>query len=175
VQPLSTSLGTLLAAHILRDGEIILLLLKPSMWFIPLSSLTFSGGVLLLSLGTAVLEHRAHDWLNFEAAGIIIIGRLVWAMMQWMGRLYVLTDQRILRLGGVFTIDVFDCPLRKIVRTRNVSNMRERMVAVGSIEIIPKDESMPTAVWQTISKPRQVHQKIIAAINRARQTGIGGE
>ncbi len=49
------------------------------------------------------------------------------------------------------------------------------MVAVGSIEIIPRDESMPTAVWQTVSRPREVHKRIIAAINRARESGTGAE
>jgi hypothetical protein len=131
--------------------------------------------VLLACLGAAVLQHRVHENLYFEAGTLLIAARLMWASLQWMGRLYVLTDHRVLRLGGVFVIDVFDCPLRKIVRTRLISTVRERSVAVGSIEIIPKDESMPTAVWQTIAKPRQVHQRLIAAINRARQSGIGGE
>ncbi len=103
----------MLASHIFRDGEIIILLLKPSAWFIPWSSLTFCGAVMLISLGTAVIDHRTHDRLDFELATVFIVGRLVWALLQWMGRLYVLTDQRILRLAGVFYIDVFDCPLRK--------------------------------------------------------------
>jgi hypothetical protein len=175
VTPHSTSLATLLASHILRDGEIIILLIKPSVWFIPWSSLTFCGAVLLISLGTAVLDHRLHDRLDFEMATVFIFCRLVWALLQWMGRLYVLTDQRILRIGGVFTINVFDCPLRKIVRTRMISTLREKMVGVGSIEIIPRDEEMPTAVWQTIARPRDVHKRIIAAINRARQSGTGAE
>ena len=29
-----TSLATLLTSHILRDGELVLLILKPSLWFI---------------------------------------------------------------------------------------------------------------------------------------------
>ena len=39
--PTATSLATLLTRHILRDGELVLLLLKPSLWFILLSSLRF--------------------------------------------------------------------------------------------------------------------------------------
>jgi hypothetical protein len=171
----ATSLAALLASHILRDGEIVLLVLKPSLWFILLNSAVFSGVVLLASLAAAVVSHRSHDRLYFDAAGFCIAARLVWAMLQWMGRLYVLTDQRILRLGGVYMVEVFDCPLRKVVRTRMVSTQLEKMVFVGSIEIIPRDESMPTAIWQTIAQPREVHKKVIAAINRARQSGTGAE
>ena len=60
-----------------------------------------------------------------------------------MGRLYILTDLRVLRLGGVMTVEVFNCPLRKVVRVRMVTPATEKAMAVGSIEIIPSDEEIP--------------------------------
>jgi hypothetical protein len=97
----------------------------------------------------------------------------MWAILQWMGRLYILTDLRVLRISGVFSVEIFDCPLRKVVRARIVSVSRERFVGVGSIEIIPSDETMPTAIWQTIAKPAEVYERLQAAINRAKQAGTG--
>ena len=47
VQPSATSLAALLSRHVLRDGEIIILLLKPSLWFILLSSMRFAAAILL--------------------------------------------------------------------------------------------------------------------------------
>jgi hypothetical protein len=105
----------------------------------------------------------------------LIAGRLMWAILQWIGLLYVLTDMRVLRVIGVFNVDVFDCPLRAVVRTRLVSTVREKLAGVGSIEIIPRDEDMPTAIWQTIPKPTETHERLIAAINRAKQSGMGCE
>src|SRR3954470_7718138 len=46
--PTATSLAVLLTRHILRDGELVILLLKPSIWFILLSSLRFAAAVLIL-------------------------------------------------------------------------------------------------------------------------------
>src|SRR3954471_22297468 len=46
--PTATSLAVLLTRHILRDGELVILLLKPSVWFIVLSSLRFAAVVLIL-------------------------------------------------------------------------------------------------------------------------------
>src|SRR6478735_5083485 len=46
-----TPLGALLARHIVRDGEVVLLVLKPSLWFILLSSLRFIAVVLIFALG----------------------------------------------------------------------------------------------------------------------------
>lgn len=171
----ATPLAAILSAHLLRDGEVVLLAIKPSVWFIFLSSASFNGAVLLASLTLAVIEHHRHDRLYLETAVFVIGGRLMWAVLQWMGRLYVLTDMRVLRLAGVFNIDVFDCPLRKIVRTRLVSRFREKLVLTGSIEIIPKDETVNSDIWQTIAKPKMIHERLVAAINRARQSGTGLE
>ncbi|MGA2584422.1 MAG: PH domain-containing protein [Tepidisphaeraceae bacterium] len=171
----ATSLATLLANHVLRDGELVLLVIKPSLWFIPFNSAVFSAITIICAASLAMLNHRMHDRFYIELAFLVIAGRLIWVTLQWLNRLYILTDLRVLRFSGVFVVDMFDCPLRKVVRTRIVSPPRERFVRVGSIEIIPRDETMPTAVWQTIAKPYEILEQLRAAIKRAKQTGTGAE
>jgi hypothetical protein len=170
-----TSIAALLASHILREGEVVLMVLKPSLWFIPFTTASFAAITALVGVAMAVIDHRLHDRSYLELVLFLIAGRLMWSILQWIGLLYVLTDMRVLRVIGVFNVDVFDCPLRKVVRTRLVSNAREKLAGVGSIEIIPKDEDMPTAIWQTIRKPAETHERLIAAINRAKQSGMGCE
>jgi hypothetical protein len=171
--PFSPSLATLLATHILRDGELVLLILKPSLWFVLLSSLRFIAAVLILIIAAKVFDPRLpgpnRDYL--ETGLTIIAARLMWATLQWMGRLYILTDLRILCVWGIFNVELFDCPLRKVARTRLVRGLSDQIVAVGTIEIIPQDESLPIGVWQTIGRPRQVHEQILATISRAKQGG----
>lgn len=164
-----TSVGMLLTTHVLQDGEIVLLVLKPSISFIALSSLWFTGGVLVLLFASILLDFPGRTSTYVEAAIFLIAGRVMWAVLQWMGRLYILTDLRILRLSGVFTINIFDCPLRKVARTRVISSGRERLLRLGTIEIIPADDDAPFGQWQTISHPVQIHDQIVAAINRAKQ------
>jgi hypothetical protein len=173
-EPFGTSLATLLAAHVLRDGEIILLILKPSLWFILLSSLRFIAVGLMFIIAAKVFDPQLPGrFRGYAELGVSVIsGRLIWATMQWMSRLYILTDLRILSLWGVFNIEVFDCPLRKVARTRLVRHMLERLVGVGSIEIIPQDESSSFGLWQTIPHPKRVREQIIATINRAKQGGL---
>jgi len=174
--PAATSLATLLSRHVLRDGEVVLLLLKPSVWFIPLSSLRFIAVVLCLMIGVFVFDLddkiRALNTLSVIETGVFMIaGRLMFAVLQWTARLYVLTDLRILRISGVFNVHIFDCPLRKVARTRLLFTARERLLGLGSIEIIPLDDDQPEGVWQTIGKPRQVHEQVVATINKAKQGG----
>ncbi len=166
-RPAAQPLATLLSRHVIRDGELILLILKPSRWYIAMSSLRFAAVVLILLIG---IHLRAHIHISpyIEAGVFCIAGRLMWAVLNWMGRLYILTDQRIVRISGVFNVEIFDCPLRKVARTRLVSTFGERLLRIGSIEISPLDECRPCGVWQTIARPVQVNEQINAAISRAK-------
>jgi len=171
--PAATSLATLLTRHILRDGEIVVLILKPSIWFVPLSSVTFIAVVLIGMIAAKVFDDRLpySPFAYIETGLFLIAGRLMFASLQWTARLYVLTDMRVLRISGVFNVNIFDCPLRKLAQARPVSNVRERLVGVGSIEFVPQDETCPTGVWQTIAKPREVLAQVEATIRRATHNG----
>jgi hypothetical protein len=169
-----TPLGAMLARHILRDGELVLLVLKPSFWFILLSSLRFIATVLIFMLGAIAYEGRNNrEWFYIEAAIFLAAGRIMWAVLQWMGRLYVLTDMRVIRLAGVFRLEIFDCALRKVARTFVSTSVRERVCRTGTVEIIPADESCAPAAWQTIRRPQEVNDLIDSTINRAKQHGYG--
>lgn len=170
--PGRTSLAALLTGHILRDGEVVLLVLKPSLWFILFNSMRFAAVVLIVAIGAQLwLPPRAAASIDYLGA-FLIAGRVMWAVLQWMGRLYVLTDLRIVRLSGVFNVEIFDCALRKVATTRLTRTFREKLWRLGSIEIVPADESCPPSVWQTVKKPADVHAKVRATIERAKQHGV---
>jgi hypothetical protein len=168
-------LTALLTRHILQDGEIILLILKPSIFFVVLSMLRFAAVVLIVMLGAKVFDEQVpgHPRIWVEVGSCLLVGRLMWAVLQWMSRLYILTDMRIVRLSGVFQLNIFDCPLRKVARTRILYTVRERLFRLGSIEIIPSEDQLPIGVWQTISKPVVVNDQVVAAVNRAKQGRCG--
>ncbi len=165
-----TPLGQLLAGHVLRDGELVLLILRPSRWFILLSSLTFLAATGVLMAVVAIyddyLRHLSRQYVQLGL--FIMMARLMWATLQWMGRLYVLTDMRILTIEGVFSLNVFDCPLRKVARTLLERTFKERVCRVGSIAIVPQDDHMPVGAWRMVASPRRVHETIKATIARAR-------
>ncbi|CAN5601793.1 hypothetical protein BH09PLA1_BH09PLA1_34690 [soil metagenome] len=167
----NTSLATLFAGHMLQDGEAILLLIKPSLWFILLSGLKFIGVVLIMMIGAKLIDDRlpGRNAVYQELGLFVLAGRVMWAALQWMGRLYILTDLRIVRLSGVFSVEIFDCPLRKVARTRMLRTTREKLTAVATIEIIPSDETLPVSYWNTVARPSAVHEQILAAITRAKQ------
>jgi hypothetical protein len=170
----TTSLGIIVRSHVLRDGELVLMILKPSLWFIVFNSIAFAIVVAFMAVLAATIDHHMHDSFYLEGAIFLITGSLMWSILQWMGRTYILTDQRILRITGVFSVEIFECPLRKVFRVRMVSTSREKLVATGSIEIIPAEETAPSAVWQTISNPKEILERLRSAIAKAKQSGTPG-
>lgn len=166
-----TTSVALLAGHVLRDGELVLLILRPSRWFILLTSLRFLAAIVIVAGLLRFFDDgsRYHGLRYIEAAAFLAACRIMWAILQWMGRLYILTDMRIIRLSGVFNIEIFDCPLRKVARTHLDRTIKERIVRVGSITIVPQDEELPIGTWHMVAHPRPVLEKIRSTIARARQ------
>jgi hypothetical protein len=177
----ASPLAALLSGQVLRDGELVLMVLNPSLWFILFQSVRFAAAVVLVLLCLRVFGDRhqmVHRVAYFETGAFLIVGRLMFAVVQWMRRLYVLTDQRVIRLAGVFSVDVFECPLRKVAQTRVTTSVKERICRVGSIEIQPCDaperceETLGAIVWQTVPRPVEVNERVAAAVRRAKN-GVG--
>ena len=53
--------------------------------------------------------------------------------MQWASRVYVLTNRRIMRIRGVFSADLFECALVKIIGSKVVAGPHERVLRLGTI------------------------------------------
>ena len=173
--PTSALTAGLLARQVLRDGEIVLLVIKPSRWFIPINAAPFVIGVAVVLIALQWCRMPAGHMRYYLDGGLFAIScRFMWSVLNWMGRLYVLTDQRILRMAGVFNLDVFDCPLRKVGRTRIVRSIHDRLLRLGTLEIYPSEETRIGSAWQMIAKPAEIHERVEAAIRKAKQGGRGG-
>lgn len=170
----TTSLVALLTRHVLSDGEVVILILKPSFWFILLQSLRFIAAMLIVMLVVQININRFQPQTVLRIGEFCIMAsliRLMWATLHWMGRYYILTDLRLIRLAGVYGLEIFSCPLRRVARVRRMPTFSERLVGTGSLEIIPLDETSPVGYWQTIARPKEVILEVLAAISRAKQGG----
>ena len=66
---------------------------------------------------------------------LLMIARLSWAVLEWVSRLYVLTNRRVMRIRGVFNVEMFECPLDRIQNTEVQLSITERLVRVGTVMI----------------------------------------
>ncbi len=167
------------AARFLQEGEIIILAIRPGAWFIVLASwpvLAVAGlltGILYLAgdrLHLAVPMAEQTVYLICSAAACV---RVVASCIQWLGRLYVLTNLRMVRLRGLITPDIYSCPLKRVRRTIMAATRGERLGGVGSLlfELSAPDgqtATPPEAAWVNISRPAEVKDIVDQAISRAR-------
>lgn len=173
-QPNLARAAAMLPEQLLQPGEIIILLIKPSPWFILLVPLRFIAVIALCAALIAQLQRRGFD-LGLDSHDLIVatlavIGlRLFWQMLDWLSHVYVLTDQRIIRVMGVFNVQVFECPLNKIQQTDLILPLLQRLFWLGSIGFATAGTATHEAYWLMVAKPLEVHAKIIETIRRYRR------
>src|SRR5438067_5076260 len=86
--------SALMAGQVLRDGELILLLLRPSRWFILLTSLRFLAVVALAMALMVIFDDKVHlaEGQYFEVLVLLAVGRVTGGVLQWVGGLYIVPD-----------------------------------------------------------------------------------
>ncbi|MBN2582116.1 MAG: PH domain-containing protein [Planctomycetes bacterium] len=164
------------AQDLLADGEIVILRLKPSLWFIPLVSAPILAlGVLAILTGnlSIVDRHFSGAQHTLTQIGLVIIAlRLAWALLQWFARIYILTDRRVIRQRGVLNIQLFECPLERLQNTFVCRNLVQRVLGVGTIFFATAGTGQIEAMWQHVSHPTKVHKTIVETIQKyARRNG----
>ncbi|MFP4144816.1 MAG: PH domain-containing protein [Phycisphaeraceae bacterium] len=166
-------LAALLPADLLQPGEIIILLLKPSPWFILLAPL---GSLAAIGAFTAVVAAvnqllpggpRQHDLVLLGVGAIGL--RLFWQFLEWLGQVYVLTDQRVIRVEGVLRVSVFEARLEQIQHTELVFPLRQRIFGLGTVAFSTAGTAFREAYWHMIAYPIEVHQIITRTIHRYRR------
>ncbi|HMN95226.1 MAG TPA: hypothetical protein PKC43_02565 [Phycisphaerales bacterium] len=124
-------------ARILDEDEVVLLVLAPSLWFVPLASLGSIAAIACVTLGMAWLSRfPAVHWSDAQAfllGGFLVGMRLAWQMLEWSMRVYVLTDRRVLRLAGIVSRRCDQALLKEIRHTTLLATPRERALDVGTL------------------------------------------
>lgn len=169
VAPAPARLGRM---PLISDGEIVILELKPSPWYIVLSCLGSLFAIAFLSLLLAYLSH-AYPWLGgwseADAFGFglgLATVRLGWQTLDWYGKSYILTDRRVIAVSGVLRRGYFQAPLRNLQHIAVVVSIRERIVRLGTIAFATAGSDAYEAAWLMLPRPFVVHRRILETIER---------
>ncbi|MBN1763947.1 MAG: PH domain-containing protein [Sedimentisphaerales bacterium] len=162
-------ISRLLPPELLLVDEKPILALKPSRWLV----LFFSFPVIFMAgctaLAAMLLGPTFEDVVSpayIIISCTVLIGlRVVFAYLQWLSRTYVLTNKRVLRVRGVFRIDIFQADLTHIQNTFLVFTLPQRIFGLGSIVFTTAGTALPEATWLHVSKPLPLNQKVINALN----------
>jgi uncharacterized membrane protein YdbT with pleckstrin-like domain len=155
--------------QMLHEDEVVLLLTKPSLFFIIFDSALFVAVALIVgSIGAqlAVGSEHVSPRLVATASGIACIARLVWSLLVWSSHVYMLTNHRVVTVKGVLNVHVFQAPLRKIQKTELYRPLLQRLVGTGTIGFATAAASGIESTWVMLARPIETHEKVVAAINK---------
>jgi hypothetical protein len=155
--------------RLLEDGEIVILAIKPSGWFVIIHSLPVLAAA-AVAVGIACV---ARDALGTQAAQTAVLAiclaaacaRLLAAGLQWMSRLYVLTNRRVIRVRGVLHQDVHQGLLSSVTRVTPGASVPERLVGVGSLYF--EISGAGILDWSHVARVAEVRQVVLDALGRS--------
>ena len=87
-------------------------------------------------------------------------------MLEWLCRVYVLTDRRIIRQKGVLTVQLFECRLDKLQNTFIQQTLVQRVLGLGNIYFATAGTGLVEAMWKHVRRPGEVHKVIIETATR---------
>jgi hypothetical protein len=163
--------AALLPESLIQDDEVIILLLRPSLLYIPLACANTLLVVALLTFLAAYVS-RWQSWVPWSDTSAFVAGialgaiRLGWQALEWWSRIYVLTDRRLIRRLGVLRVSIFQTQLNAIQHTSVFSRVRERLFGLGTIGFATAGSDVFEAFWVMLRRPFAVHKVVVEAIER---------
>ena len=166
------AVGAFAAEKLLHEGEVVILAIKPSGWSVLLVSMPVLAAAGALTGAACLAEGRFGGYpatravvLLCAAAGFL---RCLIACFQWVGRLYLLTNLRVMHIRGVLRPDVAQCPLRRIAGATVAAGPGERLLGVGSLLFEAVDGGLCEPAWDHVASPAELRKTVEEALRRAR-------
>lgn len=171
--PVALRAAAMLPAQLLQPGEIIVLLLKPHPLYIVLAPLQTLVMMLIVTVIGVAIARSAQEYDTAQnitlIGGLLIFARLFWQFLEWLSRVYVLTDQRVVTLGGVLRVRVFEAPLNNLTHNELLFSLRERFFALGTLAFYTAGSGLAEAYWVMVARPLEVHAKVVETLERYRR------
>lgn len=109
------------------------------------------------------------QWVNFWWwAGIITIPYALWKYFETKYTTYTLTSQRLRMERGVLTKSVDEVELYRIKDTQLSQTVWDRVLNIGTIEVLSSDETNPKIFLPKIPNPREVREQLRLSVEKVR-------
>jgi len=168
--PVVTSKRAAAQLELLDGDEVVQLSIKPSLWFIPMISARVVAVLVLIAATLSLamqLGTTPPTIIPFQILAFLAAVRVGVAALQWASRLYVLTNRRLMRIRGVYQVDVAASLLRDIHDVQVRATSMERALRLGALHMTPKDNKTEPPAWVSVARPDEVQEILLRAIRKA--------
>jgi hypothetical protein len=152
-------------SRFLPEGEIVLLAVKPSSWFVLLASGPVLGVLAVVAAAMFVGGRLvAPDFPPLRLGALILAAiallRVMLASFQWLGRLYVLTNRRVMRIHGIMRVDIADLPLKDLMGIRKCQTAGEQMLGLGTLVFSSRDAAAKPIAWVALADGDTIRRQV---------------
>ncbi len=154
---------------VIHDDETVLLMIRPSPWYIVTTSMRALPPA--LAAGAALAVATLDESIPWDVRGAvlasvaIILARAAWQTVDWCVRLYVLTDRRIVVRRGPIP-EVCACMLSEVAGIGQPRRFLERATRTGSLAILRGPSRRVRRARR--ERPREVRGESKVETNRKR-------
>ncbi|MCH2132676.1 MAG: PH domain-containing protein [Phycisphaerales bacterium] len=160
----------------IRGDEAVVLVLRPSRWYILLEPLPWLGFLVviasLVTIATAAMSNlgmtpflsTGWTWIIAAAIGLIL---LAWECLEWRFRVYVLTTHRVLTCAGVIRRSIYETSLVNVRQTMISVSVLERCTGIGSLLFATAGTAFYDTAWVMLSDPAMAQRQVQDLIRRA--------
>jgi len=156
---------------LLQDGEIVVLSLRPSPWYVLLVSAPVVVLAGLVAAVAALVQAAGMGWGDrsvYLVCAVVAGLRVVVACVQCVGLRYVLTSRRILRLRTLLSTSAIQFPLELVEQANVAAGVGERLLRVGDMVFVDREGRPFSEGWRCVSQPAEVGDLINETIRRYR-------
>ncbi|GAB4383066.1 MAG: PH domain-containing protein [Phycisphaerales bacterium] len=165
--------------------EKVLLDRRPSLWFIPLNAgptvlaIVLTAGALDAG-ATLFLRAFASVWASspeptgagqiggwiMRAAVLLSCAVVIWSVLDWLTRRYVLTDRRAIAIFGVLHQRVCELALHRVQNVSISKPLLLRVLGLGHVGIASAGTDGYEIVWRTLPCPERCAAQVREAVDR---------
>ena len=159
-----------LPGGVVDGGEIVILAIKPSMWRPLFDSLPWLVGACFLAavvLSGGLTLPGLSSMMTGQLILLVGFARLGVAIARWVPTWYVLTNRRVMNIGGVRAPRISSCLLVEVRNTYLNTLPAEKLTGLGTITFVTDHPGDPPRVWLSVARPEEVHAQIRRAIESA--------
>jgi hypothetical protein len=163
--------ATAAGLDLLGEDEIIQLSIRPSMWYIVLYSWRLVTATILLAL-SILIAVRGQPSFGASLAVIVMLmlafSIVAAATLQWASQLYVLTNRRVLRFYGVFSVGFRELGLKQVGEVQNLAAWYHPVLRLGSLWMTSTVAAKQPILWEHVARPDEIQEILQKAIRRAK-------
>jgi uncharacterized membrane protein YdbT with pleckstrin-like domain len=123
--------------HLVQDGELVALDLRPHWWYFSRNILTAIPLLVVVLLWAGTTHGDVHEYVGYPVGAVALIWGLWLGVkyLEWRATYFVVTSRRVIYRTGVLAKRGVEIPLERINNINFSQSILDRLIGAGNLDI----------------------------------------